>query len=137
MRKKLWFLWSVFIDAIVIYLVLAYFLVSSNTSNPDFVPIVAMVTILLSIISAMISILIRLKLLTGPIQNGALDIHSEQGFQKYQTISIVNWALSESVAVFGLILVIISGNFYYAIPYCVISLILLILHRPSLGGASE
>ncbi|MGC9327131.1 MAG: hypothetical protein ACP5I1_05835 [Candidatus Hinthialibacter sp.] len=137
MRRKLWFLWSAFIYAILIYLVLAYFLVSSKTSNPDFVPIIAMVTILLSVVTAIISVLIRLKLLTGPIQNGSLDIETEQGFQKYQTISIINWALSESIAVFGLILVIISGNFYYVIPYSVISLVLLILHRPSLGGADE
>jgi len=126
MQKTLWFVWSVFVYSIVLYLGVAYFFLDSSISNPDVVPAVAGVTILLSIVSGVMSVVIRVKLLSK-----SMDMNSDKDVQKYQTISIINWALSESIAVFGLILVVISGVFYYAIPYCVVSLVLLILHRPA------
>ena len=126
MQKTLWFVWSVFVYSIVLYLGVAYFFLDSSISNPDVVPAVAGVTILLSVVSGVMSVVIRVKLLSK-----SMDMNSDKDVQKYQTISIINWALSESIAVFGLILVVISGVFYYAIPYCVVSLVLLILHRPA------
>lgn len=130
MQKTLWFVWSVFVYSIVLYLGVAYFFLDSSISHPGVVPAVAGVTILLSVVSGVISVVIRVKLLSK-----SMDMSSDKDVQKYQTISIINWALSESIAVFGLILVVISGVFYYAIPYCVVSLVLLILHRPAIPSA--
>ncbi len=130
MQKTLWVIWSVFVYSIVLYLGGAYFFLDSSVSNPGVVPAVAGVTILLSVVSGVMSVVIRVKLLST-----SLDMNSDKDVQKYQTISIINWALSESIAVFGLILAVISGVFYYAIPYCVVSLVLLILHRPTAPSA--
>ncbi len=132
MQKKLWIIWSAFIYAVLIYAGISYFLLQPTISNTEMVPFFAGVTVLMSVISAVMSIVIRVKLLSGPIQDGRLLLDTEAGFQKYQTISIITWALSESIAVFGLILVVISGIFFYVIPYCVVSLGLLLLQMPTL-----
>jgi hypothetical protein len=135
MQKTLWFIWSAMVYSILIYLGVAYFLVrSTSAASPEFVPAFAIFTIFLALLSVGMSIVIRMKLLSGPMQEGKLDLASPQGMQKYQTISIISWALDETIAIFGLVLVVISGVFYYAIPYCVVSLVLLALHRPSVSN---
>lgn len=105
-------------------------MVQSGSANPGILPILSGLLIFLSLISAVMSSLVWLKLLKAPIESGTLDIQTATGLQRYQTLSIIIWALDETIAVFGLVLVVISGVVYYAIPFCVVSLVLLVLQRP-------
>lgn len=130
MQKTLWFIWGALVYAILLYLGVAFFLVRTSAASPELLTVVAGLTILLSIISCAMSILVWIKLLRAPLQSGTLDLQSESGFQRYQTLSIITWALDETIAIFGLVLVVMSGVIYYAVPFCVISLVLLILQRP-------
>ncbi len=133
MQKNFWIIWGAFVSSIIIYIVIAYTMISRVTS-PDiadsYMYMTAIITIICSIISAISSIILRAKLINSSIEDGTLDIKSEEGLKKYLTLSVINWVLSESIAVFGLIMMVLSGVFYYVIPYCVVSIALLIIHIP-------
>lgn len=132
MQKTLWFIWGAMVYSILLYLGVAYLLVKpSSAVSSEFIDSIAIFLIFLAILSAGMSIVVRLKLLTAPLQDGRIDLSSPQGAQKYQTISIISWALDESIAIFGLVFVVTSGVYYYAVPFCVVSLVLLALHRPN------
>jgi len=126
----MWFIWCAFVSSIFLYVGISFVLVQSGSANPGILPILSGLLIFLSLISAVMSSLVWLKLLKAPIESGTLDIQTTTGLQRYQTLSIIIWALDETIAVFGLVLVVISGVVYYAIPFCVVSLVLLVLQRP-------
>jgi hypothetical protein len=50
---------------------------------------------------------------------------------RIQSYAIVLWAASEAVAVCGLVLAFVIGNFWEFVPFGVASIALLALHRPS------
>jgi hypothetical protein len=51
-------------------------------------------------------------------------------FARFQTHGIIVWALSEAVAVFGLMLALVVRSFEEFIPFGVASLALLVMHHP-------
>jgi len=51
---------------------------------------------------------------------------------KYFTTSIISWALCESIAIYGLVLVFLSGDFRYYAPFAGVSLLNFLFYRPSI-----
>lgn len=98
--------------------------------STNYIIMVAVITMICTIVSGVSSIIIKVKFISSSIDDGTLDIKSEDGLKKYLTYSIINWALSASIAVFGLIMMVLSGVFYYVLPYSIISIALLIIHKP-------
>ncbi|MFB3788109.1 MAG: hypothetical protein ACE15F_17250 [bacterium] len=130
MGKNLWFIWIAFIFAVFMYLVVGFFLQGMVSLKPDLIQILGMVFFALSLICAAGALLLRWKGIHEPLQMKTLDLSTTAGQAQYRTLSIFTWALSESIAIFGLVMMIISGNFYTGLPYSAASLILLALQMP-------
>ncbi|HOJ59048.1 MAG TPA: hypothetical protein PK878_02065 [bacterium] len=130
MGKNLWLIWIAFIVAVFMYLVVGFSLQGMVLLQPDLIQILGMVFFALSLICAAGALLLRWKGIHEPIQMKTLDPQTIEGSQKYLMFSILAWALTETIAIFGLVMMIISGNFYTGLPYSAASLILLALQMP-------
>lgn len=73
----------------------------------------------------------RRRALSAPIRAGKLDPSTREGMQAAFKPYIINLALSESVGIYGLVLSLLSGRPVYAAAFCAVSLVLLVLHRPT------
>lgn len=130
MGKNLWFIWIAFVFAVFLYVVIGFFLQGTVLLEPTQVKTLEWVFFALSLVCAAGALLLRWKGIHEPIQMKTLDLNTTAGQTKYLTLSILAWALSESIAIFGLVMTILSGNFYTGLPYSLASLILLALQTP-------
>lgn len=77
------------------------------------------------------SIAWRRRALVEPIHTGALNLATPEGLARAQTVFILSLGLSEAVAIFGLLLSLLSGDLRWVIAFGAAGLTLLWLHRPT------
>ena len=130
MDKNLWVIWISFVAAVFLYFGVGYFLQGLVTLEPDLIRVFGMVFFALSLICAAGALLLRWKGIHEPVQMKTLDLSTTAGQAKYLTLSIFAWALSEAIAILGLVMIILSGNFYAGMPFGLASLVLLALQTP-------
>ena len=87
----------------------------------------------MAVSNAIVSIAIRHIFLVRAVRNRTLDLTQLAGLQRAFTIFIVNWALSETAGIFGLVLVFLDASFWSGIPFWGLALLLMIFHRPDLN----
>lgn len=90
-------------------------------------PLFAAVTVAIAVGTAAY----RRRALAGPIQSGQLDPRTPTGFQQAFRPFIINLLLSESVGIYGLVLVLLSGNPDYSVVFTAVALVLMYVHRPT------
>ena len=73
---------------------------------------------------------LRELLLTRPIRSGALRVNTAEGMGRLTQISVVLWALCESVGLYGLVLYQVSGEARYLYLFLMASAGLFFAHRP-------
>lgn len=130
MGKNLWFIWIAFVFAVFLYVVIGFFLQGTVLLEPTQVKTLEWVFFALSLSCGTGALLLRWKGIHEPIQMKTLNPQTIEGFQKYLMFSLIAWSLTESIAIFGLVMTILSGNFYAGLPYSAASLILLALQTP-------
>jgi len=86
---------------------------------------------MISVATAIGTLLYRRHALAGPIQRGDLDLTIPQDQAKAFQVFIVNLVLSESVGIYGLVLAFLSGRGAYSIPFVLAALALMYAHRPT------
>ncbi len=123
-------LWWCFVASLLIYVGVAYLVAVPATSHTA-QPVLVVVFGLLSAAIGIASLIYRRHALSGPIQRGALNPMTPDGLQKAFPPFVVNLALSESVAIFGLVLALLAGQGAYSIPFILAALALLYAHRPT------
>jgi len=72
----------------------------------------------------------RRRALVRPIQTGEIDLKSQAGLGRAFTHFILNLVLSQSVAIYGLVLTFLSNQPLYAIGFVAAGLALMWIHRP-------
>src|SRR5262245_6653934 len=125
--RKLW--WGLLASQLV-YVVVAY---AKAPLRPAAVPI-EILTIALALVSVATAVgttIYRRKALADPIQAGRLDPGTPQGLAKAFVPFIINLAFSESVALYGLLLTLLSGRMIYCAAFTAGSLVLFYVHRPT------
>ena len=63
--------------------------------------------------------------------------YSTPALGKYTTVSIVSWALAESVAIYGLLLFLLGGSFKDLYLFVAVALAVMIYYRPKMSELVE
>lgn len=130
MQKTIVSIWVFFLSAIIIYVGLSYILIQTpNNTISNLFPLYAVIGIL-SLVCAVISVVLRLKLINHAIASGTLLPNTEEGTKKIHTYLIIIWAITESIAIYGLILAILAGKFLLCLPCAIVSFAIMIYQHP-------
>jgi len=76
---------------------------------------------------------LRQSLLVAPARAGRLDLDSEAGAQRLFRVALICFVLSESVAIYGLVCVVLVGSWSVALGFVAAGLALLAVHAPRLA----
>lgn len=132
MRKDLVVIWGSFIAAPVIYIGISMFIAPTMSPQGAIVMPLSIGFGCMATIFAMVSIVMRMRMVIEPLQNKTIRSDTAEGEKLIQTKLIVIWAMVEAIAIFGLVLAILSANYLYSLPFCVVSFLLLFFHHPFL-----
>lgn len=109
--RQLWILWAALLAPIAFYAALPL-LPGFAAATPQSPPSAALVAGLwgVAFLNGALSLGLRAFLLVGPARRGELDPASESGARRVGTLSIVHFALSESVGVVGFVLYVMQRD---------------------------
>lgn len=131
--------WGALMASVVIYGVVAYVLSTTNEPQP-IDPTLRWALAAAAVFTAMASITLRrIKLPAlaeepSPYHRAApVEAAPPEVLGELMTAYILTWALSEAVAVFGLVLAIISYTYEAYLPYALAALILQATNPPTQG----
>ena len=85
----------------------------------------------ISVATAVGTVVYRRRALVVPIQSGSFDPNTAEGLAKAFTPFILNLVLTESIAIYGLVLAFLSHKPLFAFPFALGALVLMYVHRPS------
>jgi hypothetical protein len=127
----LWVIWASFVLSIFVYLFIAY------TVKVDYTPLVGAapkplmaIFAVESAVMAAISVALRKYALTDLLRKGKLKPGSPEEIKRTMTVFIAAWALSEGIAIFGLVLRF-NGYFIRDMLYFAgVALVMLGYHAP-------
>lgn len=122
-------LWLAMMNSVVIYVVVAAFVELPPNDEVVGVAWPALAGVAGAIAAG--SIALRRRALVEPIRAGALDPRTPEGLARAQTPFLLGLVLSESVAIFGLVLSLLSGDLRWVLAFGAGALALLWLHRPT------
>lgn len=118
-----------FVAAIFVYVLVIVFQ-TREPGIPADVSVIRPILILAAVLAAGASIWWRRRA-TGETQFKPLERSSAaDSFERLQTDCIITWALSESVAIMGLVLALLSHDYGTFMPFAAAALALLAVHRP-------
>jgi hypothetical protein len=123
-------LWWFLVSSLFIYVVVAHVVpLPESPRSPVTILFAALGAVSASV--AVGSLLYRRHALSGPIQRGDLDPGTPDGQARAFPVFIVNLVLSESIGIYGLVLVLLSGHREYSIPFAMAATALMYAHRPT------
>ncbi|MBD3266922.1 hypothetical protein GF373_09655 [bacterium] len=132
MARELWTLWGSFVIAVFLYPTLAYFFLTSGEPNRDMLFLAVFAIFALG--NAIASVVVRINILNKKLDQGAIDLSSEEGKQKCKSLHIICWALAETSAIMGICWVVIANDFILSLPFYGVSLIAFALNLPRTGN---
>jgi F0F1-type ATP synthase membrane subunit c/vacuolar-type H+-ATPase subunit K len=125
-------LWFTLLASQVIYLVVPWVVTLQGPApDPAFVQRFAWILGGISVVTAAGTLVYRRRALVAPIQAGQLDPDSPEGMARAFTPFILNLVLTESIAIYGLVLAFLSRSPLLALPFALCAFILMFLHRPT------
>ena len=132
---RAWIIWAALTLSIPIYLIVGYIVTKNPTGEHQLdsnlkriLMIVACVMVATSFAVSTISKTIQSRLRTGRLSDAqppAMD------FNRWLTFNIIRWALHESIAIYGLVLTLISANLKEMIPFAIAAVALNLISMPS------
>jgi F0F1-type ATP synthase membrane subunit c/vacuolar-type H+-ATPase subunit K len=121
-------IWGALIFSIFIYGFVLFHLGKTMTDSTELHPFAMPFTIVIAI-ELLINWLVFKKKYAKPI---TADTDKEQIYQKYFSFSIINWALNESIAIYGFVLTFISEDIRYFLVTGTAALCLNFIMRPNI-----
>ena len=128
MTRTIWIIWGAFLTAGVLYLAVGYLITQGRRSAPLAEP--EYLNDLRTIFYALAGILLLGGFwLRRRLMNRA---HSEPtaALIGAQAAMVVGWALSETVAILGLALVLLGGRWQVGLPFIGLAFVAIVLQRP-------
>jgi hypothetical protein len=126
----MWLIWASLVGALAVYGLIPVFVpLPAEPSSAPQTPL-TMALAIVAVGTAVASIAVRRVALVGPIHRGELDPSTESGVARFFAISLVSWALSESIGLYGLVLFFlfrVSGPLYL---FLAVAFVLLLYHAP-------
>lgn len=139
--SQLSMIWSAMVSSVVLYVFVAVALFRDGSpADPD--PTLRLVLSSAAAVAALASFWWRRTQVAGFGGGPTAPARTAQAGEppdvvRLTTACVVAWALSESVAIFGLVLAFLGRNALEAVPFAVASLGLFVLHRPAVWLPSE
>ena len=124
-------LWYALLFSQVVYLYVPTRLAGGSTASPESVDRISLVLAAVAIGVGVATLIVRRRMLVAPIQTGQLDPDTPEGFQKAFVPFILNLALTESIAIHGLVIALLSREPVRAWPFAVAAFALMFWHRPT------
>lgn len=124
--------WFALLSSQVIYLAIPFVIrFAGQPADPSFVRLLSVALGSVSLVVAIGTLIYRRRALVEPIRAGELDPSSQQGFARAFTPLILNLVLTESIAIYGLVLALLSHRPGSALPFAIGAFVLMYLHRPT------
>jgi F0F1-type ATP synthase membrane subunit c/vacuolar-type H+-ATPase subunit K len=128
-KQQLRLIWAAMLSAVVMYGAVCFLVLGASEAAADDTNewLHTLVTSV-AIIPGVLSIWWRRHFLST--DSGAAGVDVSMPFAQFQAHGLIVWALSEAVAVCGLVLAFVVHSFHEFIPFGVASVALLIMHHP-------
>ncbi len=126
-----WAVWASFALNSVRYILIPFVEPATNIQAKDWIQMLIFLLIIVSVLEAGVTILIRYFAIVKPYRRGTYNPHDR--FARYFIVGAVNWLISNTVVHYGTILYYMSGIYW---PHCLLSsmgIALLLYHTPRLG----
>lgn len=136
LRVIAWAVWLFFLYVTISYIPgtkEALELSPANIETSTWFSKFAIVIIIVAIIEAGLTLLLRHFALIKPVQKGTYNIESIGGSIRFLFVNILIWFIAETLPVYGLILYIISEQIAFFYSFSIAGIILLIIHAPRLS----
>lgn len=88
----------------------------------------ALAVVALAIVAG--TIVVRRVALAQPLSRGEIDLSTAEGAARLSAVSVILWALSESIGIFGLVLFVLFGEAAVFYAFLAASAALLLMHAP-------
>ena len=123
-------LWLAFLSSTGVFILVMFSTVKEggvDSSNPNIRYILGGLGVFMAVLSFQIPRFFRQQLSR---QHKGLQLSREKKAQLDFIPTIISFALSESVGIFGLVLALITGSREIGLPLCIASVVLLAIHKP-------
>lgn len=132
-----WFIWAALFAPLALYLGIALAGLGPSASTAlEFSSLLAPALGIVATFQFGLTFVLRRLLLTGPIRQGHIDPGSGPGASKVQAAYIAIWAVSEAIAIYGLVLWLLSGRWDLFVPFLAAAALLFVFHAPRRGATS-
>jgi hypothetical protein len=126
-----WFLWSIFVYNALVYFYHPFAASKEIIQKSDNVNILFVSLAIVAVIEAAATILFRYFTLIRPAKKGTYTPYS--GPIRFLLVGVVNWACSNSIIIYGLVLYYMSGETWFLLFYGIVGSVLLFFHSPRMG----
>ncbi len=147
-------IWAALAASVLMYILVAFQITAKAESSGAADPVILYALAGVAVCMAVTTFALRLVLLGDerllsppsgrapatpgvPAPESAEESLALAAVERYRTGLIVLWALSESVALLGLVAAIVGRRFAVIVPFAAVSLALQIVHRPARGRWDE
>jgi hypothetical protein len=132
----LWILWGALFFTLFIYLLVLYITTTNaegfEAPDPEFISTIRMAFGVIAVGEIAAIFVLRHVTFFSKLADG--DIASVEELRgKYMTTCILSWALSESIAIYGLVLAFLTHNLVYYFIFLAPAATLYLILRPQLG----
>ena len=124
-------LWILFLATTLLYLVVALLLAGTRSAPAEPNPVLGTLRIVFLFLGAILLLLafwIRRALLARTPAPGP------DRSRQHMTASVIGWGMLETIAILGLLLVILGGGLLDAVPYFLVAVLGILRQRPGPAG---
>jgi len=130
-QPKLRALWGALLSSQVVFLQVPFIAApTGHAASPSAVSRLFLILAAVSAATAVGTIVYRRRALVAPIQGGQLDPDTREGSARAFTALVLNWVLTNTISVYGLVLAIYSQEPRLGLPFGFVALGLMYFHRP-------
>lgn len=128
--QQLWIVWGVMLGTLVLYAAMPLLLPAPTGTPSEPQPIFVGALAFFALFGGLATLVIRRVGLIRPARDGSLDVHSPAGGARFFSMSVITWALSEAVGIYGLILFLMFRRPSLLYPFLAAAALLLLVHAP-------
>ena len=136
LRIITWPIWCLFLISVIFYIPgtkTAFEQSPANIDSSDWFFMLVIAISIMAIIESLLTITIRHFALIRPAVRSGLNIHSLGGGIRFLIVNVLNWFIAETVAVYGMVLYIMSERIEFLYIFGFAGVCLLIFHAPRLS----
>lgn len=139
--QQLWILWGALLASLLVYAAIPLLLPAVEAPPADAAWVGGGAA--LAGLAALGSLALRRLALVGPVGRGELDLGSHAGQTRLYLVSMLCWALAESVGIVGLLLFLLYRRPELVYPFLAAAIGLMLYHAPRasalrrLAGSAE